>query len=122
MAPKQPEPWLLTTNLPQANMALAAYRLRMWIEEMFGDWKGHGIDIEKTRLCHIARLSRLTLAVALWYLWHVTEGVRAVKNGKRHLVDRKERRDLSIFRIGLYWLDRCFALHLPCTVRLIPYF
>ena len=118
----QPEPWLLTTNLSQAHMALAAYRLRMWIEEMFGDWKGHGLDVEKTRLCHAARLSRLTFAVALWYLWHVAEGSRAIKNGQRHLVDRRERRDLSIFRIGLYMLDRCFALRAACTVRLIPYF
>lgn len=118
----QPEPWLLATNLSQPQAALAAYRLRMWIEEMFGDWKGHGVDIEKTRLCHVARLSRLTLAIALWYMWHVTEGSRAIKNGKRHLVDRKERRDLSIFRIGLYMLDRCFALRVACTVRLVPYF
>lgn len=118
----QPDPWLLATNLPQAQTALAAYRLRMWVEEMFGDWKGHGVDIEKTRLRHVARLSRLTLAVALWYMWHVTEGSRAIKNGKRHLVDRKERRDLSIFRIGMYILDRCFALRAACTVHLIPYF
>jgi len=118
----QPEPWLLATNLPQAQTALAAYRLRMWVEEMFGDWKGHGIDVEKTRLCHVARLSRLTLAVALWYMWHITEGSRAIKNGKRHLVDRKQRRDLSIFRIGMYMIDRCFALRAACTVRLLPYF
>jgi hypothetical protein len=118
----QPEPWLLATNLPQAQTALSAYRLRMWIEEMFGDWKGHGVDIEKTRLQHMARLSRLTFAVALWYMWHVTEGSRAIKNGKRYLVDRKQRRDLSIFRIGLYMLDRCLALRAACTVHLIPYF
>jgi len=118
----QAEPWLLATNLPQPQTTLAAYRLRMWIEEMFGDWKGHGVDIEQTRLHHVARLSRLTFAVALWYLWHVTTGSRAIKNGKRHLVDRKDRRDLSIFRIGMYTLDRCFASRTACTVHLIPYF
>jgi len=118
----QTEPWLLATNLSQAQATLAAYRRRMWIEEMFGDWKDHGVDIERTRLSHIARLSRLTLAVALWYMWLVTEGCRAIKNGQRHLVDRRERRDLSIFRIGLYIIDRYFAFRAACTVRLIPYF
>jgi hypothetical protein len=118
----QPEPWLLATNLSQPQAALAAYRLRMWIEEMFGDWKGHGVDIEKTRLHHVARLSRLTLAVALWYMWHLSEGSRAIKNGERYLVDRKDRRDLSVFRIGMYTLDRCFASRAACTVHLIPYF
>lgn len=118
----QDEPWLLTTNLPQAQDALRAYRRRMWIEEMFGDWKGHGVNIEKTRLRHVYRLSRLTLAVALWYQWLVTEGSRTVKAGLRHLVDRKQRRDLSIFRIGMYMIDRLFALHAACTIHLIPYF
>jgi hypothetical protein len=116
------EPWLLATNLPNAQATLRVYRLRMWIEEMFGDWKGHGLDLEQTRLCHVYRLSRLTFAVALWYLWHVTEGARAIKAGLRHLVDRKDRRDLSIFRIGLYMIDRYCARNAACTVRLIPYF
>lgn len=64
----QTEPWLLATNLPDAQAAWHAYRRRMWIEEMFGDWKRHGLDIERTRLPYFQRLSRLTLAVALWYL------------------------------------------------------
>lgn len=89
---------------------------------MFGDWKGHGVDIEKTRLRHVARLSHLTFAIALWYLWHLTAGSRAIKNGQRHLVDRKDRRDLSIFRLGLSTLDRCFAYRTAYTAHLIPYF
>ena len=69
------------------------------MEEMFGD--GKGFDIESTHLVHFLRLSRLTLAVALLYLWLISTGVRAIKNGQRHLVDRKDPRDLSIFQIGL---------------------
>ncbi len=118
----QPQPWLLATNLPDARSALRAYRRRMWIEEMFGDWKGHGLDIEKTRLHHLYRLSRLTFAVALWYLWLVTQGSRTIKAAQRRLVDRKGRRDLSIFRIGLYMIDRRLALGQPCPIHLIPYF
>jgi hypothetical protein len=37
----------------------------MWIEEMFGDLKGHGFDLESTHLRYFLRLARLTLAVVL---------------------------------------------------------
>ncbi len=37
----------------------------MWIEEMFGDMKKHGFNLEQTMLRHFQRLSRLTLAVAI---------------------------------------------------------
>jgi len=59
------EPWLLATNLPHPRIALQVYDRRMWTEEMFGDLKGHGFDLESTHLQYISRLSRLTLAVVL---------------------------------------------------------
>ena len=49
-APDHPAVWFLTTNLPDQDTTLRAYKRRMWIEEMFGDWQGHGVDVEKTRL------------------------------------------------------------------------
>lgn len=116
------EPWLLMTNLSKANIALKAYRKRMWIEEMFGDWKKHGVDIERTHLRRCSRLSRLIFLVALWYLALVTRGVQTIKAGLRHLVDRPDRRDLSVFRIGLYIVDRFLALVQSLPVRLTPYF
>lgn len=69
-------------------------------EETFGDLKGHGFDLEATHLRHFLRLSRLTLAVCYLYVWLVTLGSQVIKSGQRHLVDRRERRDLSLFRIG----------------------
>ena len=65
----QAQPWLLATNLPDERTARMAYQRRMWIEEMFGDFKKHGFDLESTHLCHFGRLSRLTLAVSMLYLW-----------------------------------------------------
>lgn len=109
-APGEAEAWLLTTNLPDARAARGAYARRMWIEEMFGDWKGHGWDIETTHLRHPDRLSRLVLALALLYLWLVLYGARLIRAGWRPWVDRHERRDLSVFRIGLDVLQRCFSL------------
>ena len=113
-------PWLLATNFATQGDALPAYRRRMWIEEMFGDLKGNGFDLESTHLLHFARLSRLTLAVALLYVWLVSTGARTIKNGQRHWVDRKDRRDLSIFRIGLRWIERCLTNDLSYRIPMCP--
>ncbi len=107
--PGEDEPWLLATNLPDAWRTRQVYARRMWIEEMFGDMKGHGFDLETTHLRHTQRLSRLTLAVCLLYVWLLLTGHRVVKAGLRHLVDRHERRDLSHFRIGWDFIERCLA-------------
>jgi Transposase DDE domain len=113
-------PWLLATNLPTSREALCAYKRRMWIEEMFGDFKGHGFDLESTRLRHFGRLSRLTLAVAMLYVWLVEHGARVIKGGQRLLVDRSDRRDYSVFRIGCNMLDRCLAQVRRPSIRLLP--
>ena len=115
------EPWLLATQLPGARETKKLYTTRMWVEEMFGDFKKHGFDLESTHLRHFRRLSRLTLAVALLYYWLVVFGSQTIKNGRRHLVDRRERRDLSIFRIGFDMLERCLANNLPVSIRHLPY-
>lgn len=115
------EPWCLATNLPDRPMALRFYRRRPWIEEMLGDFKKHGFDFEKTKLCHFQRLSRLTLAVAILYVWMVSTGTKTIHSGKRHLVDRNDRRDLSIFQIGLRTIERCLTNSMPFTVSLCSY-
>jgi hypothetical protein len=100
------DPWYLATNLETPAAVLQAYRRRMWIEELFGDLKRHGVDLEMTHLCQIERLSRLTLLVAFLYLYLITTGVRTIKCGLRSLVDRHDRRDLSVFQIGWRILER----------------
>jgi len=116
------EPWLLATNLTDPRSTLAAYRRRMWIEEMFGDFKAHGFDLASTHLQHFQRLSRLTLAVALLYVWHISIGTYVIKRGWRPLVDRKDRRDLSIFRIGHSMIKRHLKFNHFLPFRLSPYF
>jgi hypothetical protein len=114
------EPWLLATNLPHRRITLQVYGRRMWIEEMFGDLKGHGFDLESTHLQHVSRLSRLTLAVVLLYVWLVSIGATVIKKGERFLVDRAERRDLSIFQIGLRWIERRLTNARSIIIRLCP--
>jgi hypothetical protein len=120
--PGEKVPWLLATNLPTLRATLRAYRRRVWIDEMFGDFKGHGFDLEATHLDHFLRLSRLTLAVSLLYVSLVTLGARVIKNGQRYLVDRADRRDFSIFRLGYNMLNRYLANAIPFKLALTPLF
>ena len=79
------QPWLLATNRPDKRTTLRAYKYRMWTHGMFGAFKGHSFDLEKTRLRSAHKLHRLTLAVCLLYLWLVAFGSRVIKRGLRHL-------------------------------------
>ena len=115
-------PWLLATNLPTMRVTIRFYQRRMWIEEMFGDFKSHGFDLEKSRLGHFMSLSRLTLIVALLYIWLISLGATSVKRGWRQIVDRKERRDLSIFRIGYDMFKHLVINGQRCSIRQCPYF
>jgi hypothetical protein len=115
-------PWYLATNLPGPHGALQIYRRRMWIEEMFGDMKGHGFNLEATRLGTFLRLSRLTLAVCLVYLWLVATGEQVVKDNLDNEVDRTDRRALSIFRIGWDFIERRLALGDPVPIAFLPDF
>lgn len=112
------EPWCLATNLPEASLTLRYYRRRMWIEEMFADFKKHGFDLESTMLRNAPRLSRLTLAVVFLYVWLLSIGSRVIRAGLRHFVDRKDRRDLSLFQIGFRFIDRCLLHSLSFSLPL----
>jgi hypothetical protein len=120
--PGEKQPWLLATTLATQQQTLSAYRRRMWIEEMFADFKQHGFDLERTHLRHFLRLSRLTLCVALLYLWCVAFGSTVIKRGLRYWVDRSDRRDLSIFRIGYDMIQRFLTNGKHLSLRLLPYF
>lgn len=120
--PGEKDPWLLATNLPTAHLTRLHYSRRMWTEAMFGDFKSNGFDLEASRLQHFLHLSRLTLAVALLYVTLVAFGSQTIKNGLRSLIDRNERRDLSIFRIGFDMLERLLANSHSFSIRPLPYF
>ena len=115
------EPWCLATNLLDRRMALQYYRRRMWTEELHGDIKKHGFDLESTLLHDFLKLSRLTLAVAFLYVWLISTGSRTIHAGLRPLVDRNDRRDLSIFQIGLRFIQRRLTNDLSIQIPLCSY-
>lgn len=115
------EPWYLVTDQPADWRTIHLYKVRMWVEEMYGDMEGHGFDLESTHLQDLDRLSRLMLGICLVYTWLIALGGWVVKRGFRHLIDRKDRRDKSYFRLGWDWIERCFRLGDPIPLRFAPY-
>jgi len=119
---RYPTPWLLATNLTNPRLILRLYHRRMWIEETYGDLKDNGFDLERSALEHFVRLSRLTLAVVLLYVWFLAFGADQVQRGLRAEVDRADRRDLSLFRIAWDSLQRVLLFDLPLFISFAPFF
>lgn len=115
------EPWYLVTDRPADWRTIRTYKLRMWVEEMYGDMKGNGLDLHTTHLRDLNRLTCLMLGVCLVYTWLVALGSRVVKHGLRRLVDRNDRRDKSYFRIGWDWFERTLNHGKPFRIRFAPY-
>jgi hypothetical protein len=116
------EPWLIATTLPTAAQTRLHYSRRMWVEEMFGDFKAHGFDLEHSCLRPFQRLNRLTLIVALLYVWLIALGLKTMRAAQRHLVDRRDRRELSLFRIGLEMTSSRLLNQMALVFPSVPYF
>jgi DDE family transposase len=112
----QSEAWWLATNQRSLRAAVGLYRRRMWIEEMFADLKKHGFDLQSSHLRSFQRLQRLTLLVCLLYLWLLTVARQVEISNLIHLVDRHDRRDLSLFRLGWDFVERCLSLADPLPI------
>jgi hypothetical protein len=98
------EPLFLVTNLSNAYQACRYYRRRYHIETFFSDQKSRGFHIHKSHLSDPARLSRLLIATCLAYIWMVCQGLWVIASGNTGLIDRTDRIDKSLFRLGLDWL------------------
>ncbi len=122
--PGAKEPWCLLSDTGPGALGVPGrrYRTRMWTEEMYGDMKRHGFDLEATRRGHPHRIARLLFAVCLATVWLLSLGSWVVQCGRRFLLDRKRRRDQSYFRLGGDGVCRCVCLADPVPFRLLPYF
>mgnify|MGYP000108751181 CR=1 FL=1 len=98
------EPLFLLTDMADIWQACRHYRRRALIETLFSDTKSRGFGIAKSRLSVPERVDRLLLAVCLSYLWMVYLGTELCALGCQDVLDRKDRRDKSLFRLGLDWL------------------
>ena len=98
------EPIFLMITLPNASFAAWFYRRRFRIETFFSDQKSRGFHIHKSHLSNLVRLSCLLIVASLAYIWMISLGLLTFSSGKHKLIDRTDRVDKSIFRLGLDWL------------------
>ena len=97
-------PIYLVSNLPNGACACWYYRRRFRIETFFSDQKSRGFHIHKSHLSSPERISRLLIAACLAYIWMVSLGLLTLSTGNHNLIDRTDRVDKSVFRLGLDWL------------------
>ena len=114
----QREPLLLVTDLDFLAEARDWYRRRFGIETFFSDQKSRGFYLCHSPLSQPERLTRLLMATSLAYYWMVCLGAEVVRRGWQGIVHRAKRCDLSLFQLGLVWLEHCLNEGWPLPVRL----
>jgi hypothetical protein len=115
------EPLYLVTNMRDLDAALTLYRKRAHIETFFSDQKSRGFHLHKSHLSDPKRLARLLIAACLAYVWLVYLGVCALRDDWLKRLHRRDRCDLSLFRLGIRLLTRCLKDAIPIPVGfLVP--
>ncbi|MBD2503963.1 IS4 family transposase [Anabaena azotica] len=100
------EGWFILTNIDSLELAIAAYKRRFDIEEMFRDFKKGGYNLEETNVTG-ERFISLVLLIAIAYSSATIQGQNIKRKGIQKYIarlkeyGRTERRHSS-FYIGLY--------------------
>lgn len=110
---KYREPMYLVTNLECGSEACWYYRLRFRIETFFSDQKSRGFNLQKSHLHLPKRVERFLIGSCLAYIWIIYLGVQTVVRGAVALIHRSKRCDLSLFQLGLRFLDHLLNQDLP---------
>ena len=102
--PGDEEAWFLISDKPASHKRVSEYARRMKVEATFQDKKSRGCMIECSRFKRRDHLDRWLFVVylAIWWIAHL--GSSCIHNGHREQVDRKDRRDKGLLRIGRLWL------------------
>jgi hypothetical protein len=109
---KYEKPVYLISSIKSKYWVCRLYQRRYRIETFFSDQKSRGFNIHKSHLSEPERLSRLLVAACLAYIWMILQGLKVIAEGKTALIDRTERNDKSVFRLGLDWLRHCLKRNL----------
>ncbi len=105
------EPLCLVSNLSASEQPHLIYSKRPWIETLFGNHKSRGFQLARTHLTNPQQIDRLILAVAIATCLTLGLGTELIVTEQTHLVDRTDRRDLSLFQLGWRWIYRLLALN-----------
>ncbi len=104
------EPICLVSTLPADAHPHLVYAMRPWIETLFGNQKSRGFQLARTHLTHPDQIDRLILVLAIATCQVLGLGTHLIISAHTALVDRSDRRDLSLFQIGFRWFLRLLAL------------
>ena len=98
------EPWLLISDRRACHHRVKEYAKRMRVEAMFQDHKRRGCMLENSRFRNPDHLNRWLLVVflAIWWMTHL--GSSCMHHGQRGQLDRTDRRDKGLLRLGRLWL------------------
>jgi hypothetical protein len=110
------EPLYLVSNMDTAEEACRLYAKRFRIETFFSDQKSRGFHLHKSHMKDPQRLSRLLIAACLAYIWIVYLGALCIQEGMVEIIHRRHRCDLSLFQLGLRFLDHLLNEDLPIPV------
>src|SRR5205823_2195620 len=111
------EPWYLVSNMATAEEACRWYEKRFRIETFFSDQKSRGFHIHKSHMSDVQRLSRLLIAACLAYIWIIYLGSLSEKEGWRSIIHRMKRCDLSLFQLGLRFLEHLLNEEMSIPVQ-----
>ena len=104
------EPLCLISSLPVSETPHLLYEMRFWIETLFGNQKARGFQLARTQMTTPAHIDRLILALVIGTCIALGLGTHLIVTQQTDLVDRADRRDLSLFQLGWRWLYRLLAL------------
>mgnify|MGYP005857446901 CR=1 FL=1 len=113
-------PIFLVTNMSSPYRACRFYRRRFQIETFFSDQKSRGFHIHKSHLSDPARLARMLVAACMAYIWMICQGLWVIASNNTGLIDRTDRTDKSLFRLGLDWIK--YALKRDCHFEPVFWF
>ncbi len=110
------EPIHLVTNLDSPEEACGIYAKRFQIETFFRDHKSQGFHIHKSHISVPDRLAHLLIPACLAYYWVIFLGVEAIRTGLDRIIHRRSQTDLSLFQLGLAFLDYLIGQRLRIPV------
>jgi hypothetical protein len=107
--PTAAQPWILFSDQPAQPRRLLEYADRMAVEATFQDAKSRGWQVEDLPIVARDRLNRLLLilALTLWLALHYAAS--CLHHGQRAQLDRHDRRDKGLLRLGRLWFARCLT-------------
>lgn len=100
------EPICLVSSLDAALNPHLIYEMR--VETLFGNHKSRGFQFARTQMTDPGHIDRLFLVLAIATCMML--GTHLFIIGHSKVVDRSERRDLSLFQLGYRYLFRLLAL------------